>query len=170
MNSLPSTKSELLDLIQTSRRLFLEQISELSPEQFIIPGVVGKWSVKDLLAHHLVHEQRMVRWVGEVLRGGTPSIPQPFAMAEDALVRLNDEIYLANRSRPLLEILRELDAIHAQTLALVAGAAEQDLFEPCRFALRDGEALWAAIAANTFEHDEEHTRDLLALLNPADQD
>jgi hypothetical protein len=164
LDSLPSSKSELLDLIQTGRRQFLELISELSPEQFIAPGAVGDWSVKDLLAHILVHEQRMVRWVGEVLRGANPQVPQPFCMPEDELAQLNADIFRVNRSRPLLDLLRELDAVHAQSLALVAGAAEADLFDPSHYALREGEALCAAVAANTYEHDQEHSSELVEFI------
>ncbi len=156
----PFTRSALLDAIQTGRRRFLERISEFTPEDLVAPGAVGKWSVKDLLAHILIHEQRMLLWVGTTLRGGTPADPQPYSMPEEDLNRLNEEIYLANRDRPLLEILRELDSAHARSLALVAAASETDLFDPKRFHLQEGEALWEAVAANTYQHEEEHTRDL----------
>jgi hypothetical protein len=48
---------------------------------------------------------------------------------------------------------------------LVETSPEEDILDTRRFQLLGGEPLWAAIAANTFEHYEEHGKDLTGFKN-----
>lgn len=154
------SRSKLLESIQTGYGLFKKLLAEFDAEQMNQPNVVGKWSVKDTIAHIIIHEQRMIQWMKERLQGKYPAMPQPYAMPDDALDELNEQIYQENRSRPLQDILRDLDETHLEALALVATSAEEALLNPDRFRLQGGEPLWEAIAANTFWHYEEHGQDI----------
>jgi hypothetical protein len=155
-------KAALTQSIQSGYTQFIAFLDTLPAERLAEPGAVGKWSVKDTLAHILVHEQRMLDWMQVRLTGRVPDGPQPFALPEAELDALNERIYQENRDRTLDEILAGLEAAHQQTLALIEGADRGALSDPGLFPLRDGEALWEAIAANTFWHFEEHERDLRA--------
>ena len=126
------------------------------------PGVIGAWSVKDVLAHIVVHEQRTIQWTTDTLRGATPVAPQPYDMPEAELTEANERVYRENRGRPLDDVLREFEKTRARVLTLVETAGEEDLIDPRRFRLREGEPLRAAIVANTFPHYEEHSRDIRA--------
>jgi hypothetical protein len=154
------SKSKLLELIQDGHRLFKAMLAELSEEQMTESGVVGEWSVKDILAHIVVHEQRMTHWLEERLCGVVPEMPQPYGMPEDDLAEVNEQIYLENRDKPLPEVLSDLDESCVQALAVVGAALEEDLIDSNRFRLQGGEPLWEAVAANTFWHYEEHSRDI----------
>ena len=46
-----TSKLQLLKDIQTERRRLEQSLSTWSDEELIRPGIVGEWSVKDLLAH-----------------------------------------------------------------------------------------------------------------------
>ncbi|HET9913928.1 MAG TPA: ClbS/DfsB family four-helix bundle protein [Anaerolineales bacterium] len=153
-------KSKLRESIQNGYHLFKELLAEFDAEQMQRPGAVGKWSVKDIVAHIVVHEQRMIQWMNERLCGKHPVMFQPYAMPDDKLEQLNEEIYFGNLNRPLDDILRDLDKTHLEALRLVETSTEEDLLDPARFQLLGGEQLWEAIAANTFEHYEEHGRDI----------
>ena len=155
-------KSELVEQIQVGHRLLKAMLAELSDEQMLEPGVVGKWSVKDILAHIVTHKQYMIQWIDRQLRGETPQEFQPYDMPEDQLARLNEQIYLENRDRPLAGLLAELDQSYVRAVMLVFGAQEADLTDTNRFKLAGGEPLWEAVAANTFWHYEEHGRDIRA--------
>jgi hypothetical protein len=157
-------KRQLLRSMQTGYARFRKLVDELDPAQLSAPGAAGDGSVKDVLAHILVHEERMLRWVDERLGGSLPIAPQPYGMPEEELAGLNRRIYEENRDRPLDEILAGLDEFHALALELVRATAEGDLSDPDRYQLDGGEPLWAALAANTYEHYEEHSRDLQAWL------
>jgi len=154
------SKSKLIEAIQNGYTLFKTLLAELDVEQMIQPGSIGKWSVKDTMAHILIHEQRMIQWMKERLRGGYPLLPQPYAMPDDELDRLNERIYQENHDRSLGDILHQLDQTHAEALTLVETSIEEDILDPYRFHLEGGEPLWEAIAANTFWHYEEHGQDI----------
>lgn len=153
-------KVQLIEKIQTGFTAFKGLLAEFDAEQLTQPGVIGNWSIKDILAHILVHEQRMLRWMRERMRGEQPFMYQPYAMPDDELNRLNEEIYHENRECPLGEIRNALEAAHAETLQLVETSNDEELFDSSRYQLMDGEPLWEAIAANTFRHYAEHSHDI----------
>ena len=153
-------KSKLREAIQTGYSLFRELLAEFDTEQMQQPGAVGTWSVKDTVAHIVVHEQRMIQWIRERLCGKQPNMFQPYAMPADELDQLNEQIYYENRDRPLDDVMHALEETHAETLNVVETNPEEDLLDAGRFRLLGGEPLWTAIAANTFEHYEEHGQDL----------
>ena len=154
------SKSKLLESIENGYRLFKELLAEIDRKQMNEPGAVGKWSVKDTVAHIAVHEQRMIQWMKERLRGEQPAMPQPYDMPEDELNELNEQIYQENLNRTLDDVLCALDKTHAESLRLVKESREEDILNPNRFHLQGGEPLWEAIAANTFWHYEEHRQDI----------
>ncbi len=156
------SKTTLLESIQNGYDSFKELLAEIDPAQMCQPGAVGKWSVKDTLAHIVVHEQRMIQWMKERLCGELPAMPQPYAMPDDKLNELNEQIYQENLDTTLEDVLGDLDRTHAESLKLVEESREEDLLDHHRFQLQGGEPLWEAIAANTFWHYEEHGQDIRA--------
>ena len=158
------SKSKLIEWIVCGHGVFKAMLAELSPEQMLLSGVIGDWSVKDILMHIVVHEQRMLDWLEERLRGSMPETPQPYDMQEDELAVLNRQIHLENMDNPLDDALYELDRLNERALGAVIRAAEADLIDSSRFCLKNGEPLWEAVAANTYEHYEEHSRDIRAWL------
>ncbi len=154
------SKSRLLESIQNGYGIFKELLSKFDEEQMNQPGVIGKWSIKDTVAHIVVHEQRMILWLRERLQGKQPAAPQPYAMPDEELDELNEQIYQENLSRPLGDVMLDLEKTHAEALRLVEESAEKDMLDPGCFQLQGGEPLWEAIAANTFWHYEEHGRDI----------
>jgi hypothetical protein len=164
------TKSELLQQMHAGHSRFQALLAGLSAAQMTQPGVVGAWSVKDIVAHVVVHQHRLIRWLDERLRGRLPDVAQPYGMPEEDLAELNEQIYQEHRHRPLAGVLSDLDASYARTLARVEAAPEEDLFDPDRFRLEGGEPLWEAVAANTFWHTQEHGRDIRAWLADSTSD
>jgi len=156
------TKAELLEKIKTGNDQFVHLLSTLSADQIIQSGVVGNWSVKDIVAHIAVHEQRMLEWMDEKIRGGNPAAFQPYAMPDVELAMVNEGIYQANRGRVWLDVLQDLENVQTRTLSFINTAQKEDLMTTQRFQLLEGEPLWMAVAANTYDHREEHGRDIRA--------
>ena len=154
------SKPRLLEAIQNGYDLFKELLSEFDEEQMNQPGAIGKWSIKDTLAHIAVHEQRMIWWMRERLQGKHPALTQPYAMPDDELDKLNECIYQENLSRRLREVMLDLEAAHVEALKLVEESAEENIFDAGCLQLQGGEPLWEAIAANTFWHYEDHGQDI----------
>lgn len=160
----PMNKACLLAAILAGREQFNALLAELSAAQLTQAGAIGAWSVKDTLAHIVVHEQRMLQWMAETLRGAAPAAFQPYDIPDLALAELNRQIYQENRERTWAEIFQDWQQTAEQIAAMIAAADEADLMSTRRFRLHGGEALWQAVAANTFEHYAEHGQDIRAWL------
>ena len=50
-------KAELLRRVATERAHFLALLERLTPAQIEQPGAVGEWSIKEVIAHFIPHEQ-----------------------------------------------------------------------------------------------------------------
>ena len=151
----PTTKAQILELIQAEHEALQTVLSSLTGPQMIQAGAEEKLSVKDILAHITDWEQRMVRWIEESLQGKIPERPAP-GMTWDDLDRLNEQTYLAHKDRSLGEVQSDFAASYRKALQTVDALSEADLFDPHRFAWREGEALWPMVEANTWAHYREH--------------
>jgi hypothetical protein len=160
-----SLKANLLYQMQNGYANFITALSGLDEATLLIPGVVGVWSIKDILAHIAAHQQRMLRWLEQCAHGETPDLPAPYGMQDEPLAALNELLYLTYRDWSLAEVQRELELQAAACQRFVAQAAEDLLFDPQRASLPDGEPLQAAVAANTYEHYAEHLVDIHKWLN-----
>ena len=161
-------QAELLTQIQHGYQDFQTLLSSLSPAQMLVPGVIGIWSVKDIVAHIAEHARRMLQWLEVRVRGQLPETFQPYGMPEPELARLNEQIYLQHRDRPLAEVLADFEETYAQVLAWVRRTPAADLLDARRLALAEGEPLWEAAAANTFSHYAEHGQDIRKWLDSRD--
>lgn len=154
-NATNVTRPELLAILRSERERLEAFLAGLSPEQMTRPGVEGEWSVKDILAHIVAWEQRMVGWVAAACRGETP--PQ-LANGIDGpeLDRWNDETYRQYKDQTLAEVLAAFQASYPPALAAAVETPEPELFEADRFAWRNGQPLWIMVMANTGWHYKEH--------------
>jgi hypothetical protein len=156
------TKTELLSNIRDGYLQFMTLIAEFNEEQRSSPGVIAKWSVKDTVAHLVVHEQRMLVWMEERVQGRNPMAFQPYAMPDAELNELNEQIYQQNRDRQWEELIEDLEKTYSKVLKFIELSPEEDLLSGERFHLLGGEPLYTAIAANTYEHYAEHGSEIRA--------
>ena len=149
------TKAEIMKLIRGEREGLEHVLAGLSEGQMTRPGVENGWSVKDLMAHIIDWEGRLVQWIEESLRGEVPQRPAP-GMTWDDLDRLNKQTYVLNKDRDLGDVLADFHRSYERALATVEALPEEDLVDPQRFAWREGAPLWHMVAANMWEHYQEH--------------
>lgn len=157
------TKAELLARIRTERKLLEAELADLDGDQMTKPGVEGCWSIKDLIAHISVWEQRMITWLKQTLRSEVPQ-QLPAGMTWDDLDRWNEQTYLEHRDRPLDEVLAESNRSYRQAVQAVETMPEKALIEPDYYVWRGGKPLWEMVAANTFWHYREHRETIRAWL------
>ena len=157
------TKSRLLEEIQIEHQRLEKTLAMVDEEQMLIPGVIDVWTIKDILAHITVWEQRMVRWLGEAMSGEVAQM-LPAGMTWDDLDEWNEQTYQEHRHRPLKEVLADFDLSYPQALTAAKEVPEQDLIDPDRFDWREGDPLWVMVAANTFWHYTEHEESIRAWL------
>jgi hypothetical protein len=144
-------KGVILERIETERRRLEENLATLSEEQMEVAGVVGAWSVKDLLAHLADWEQRFIGWYEAGLRDEVPEIPAP-GIGWEELDVLNQQIYERHRDRSLEEVRRDFQASYEQVLTTVQGMAEEELFAVGRYAWLGEGNLVGYVLANTAHH------------------
>ena len=161
------TKSRLLEEIQIEHQRLEKTLAMVDKEQMLIPGVIDEWTVKDILAHITVWEQRMVRWLGEAMSGEVAQM-LPDGMTWDNLDEWNEQTYQEHRHRPLEQVLADYELSYPQALKAAKEVPEVDLIDPDRFDWREGDPLWVMVAANTFWHYTEHEESVRAWLEQLD--
>lgn len=134
--------------------------------QLTMPGVLGKWSIKDILAHLLVYEQYIADRLEEILHG-EPYVPCKTQNALDAFLDqygypdlgsplLDDEapnswIIEKYRSVPLEDVVTQ--EVHAFTSIVVS-------LEKMTEETIGTHNLYERVANNTYKHYREHIRDI----------
>jgi hypothetical protein len=161
-----STGYDPVPLIQASRTALDTVAQDLDIAALTAPGVEGEWSIKDILAHIAAWEARLTVWLEAALRGERAARPEP-GLTWDAMDDLNEQTYLANRERPLTEVQEEARATYARMLQTVRTCMTQlspDAFERVPAGV-DDTPLKFQIAANTYEHYDEHLANIQAWLS-----
>jgi len=154
-----TTKTELIDLIQSERQRLLAAIEGLSDAELTRPGQNGELSVKDTLAHSTAWEQECLGWYRAGLRGEMPERPNPDNQGE--VDRWNRALFEKYRNRPLAEVRAAFEQSYRDLMASIERMTEGELFTPGRYEWTDDEPLVAYLRANSDEHYTEHTAEIL---------
>jgi hypothetical protein len=144
-------KAQILNDIHAERRRLEKKLSRLSPEEMLVPGVTGTWSVKDILAHLTAWESLFLDWYSAGLRGATPEI-SPVGMSRTTIDSLNQRIYEQNQARSLTDVIEGFHASYQEILAAVEEMPEADLFAHGRLAWTGRLSLADYITGNTCNH------------------
>ena len=151
MSRRAKTKQELLDSIQKERSLLENKYAGLTKNQMIWPGAMEDWSAKDILAHLVDWEQRLVAWYQAGLRGETPEPPAP-GMTWRELPRLNEIGYQKHKDETLDHVMEQYHQSYQQTFTLIQTMSEEEIFEPGYYPWTGKSALLSWIAASTSSH------------------
>jgi hypothetical protein len=146
-----TSKAQLLKDIYAERRRLESNLSTLSVEEIIRPGVTGIWSVKDILAHLAAWEQLFIGWYHAGLQGDTSTIP-PVGMRQKAIDEINQHIYQQTKARNLEDVLAQFHASYHQMITIIEAIPEEDMFIHDRFSWTGKLTLADYIAGNTCNH------------------
>jgi hypothetical protein len=138
MSKKSKTKQELLESIQQSHQLLEKKYANLTPEQMIWPGSMNDWSVKDILAHLVDWEQRLIDWYQTGVRGDLP--------------KLNQTGYEKHKLDSLDTVLKRYRQSYQEIFDLVLAMTEQEIFETGYYQWTGNSPLLSWIAANTSSH------------------
>lgn len=146
-----SDRKELLDQILAERKLFEETLARVDQTEYLKAIFDGNWSIKDVLAHIVAWEQRMISWVGQAARGVLPNIP----LDDDTINALNDQSYHQDKDLPLAQVIQAYERSYKQALTFAENTPEEVLFTKNLLEGREN-PYWITIAANTCWHYQEH--------------
>jgi hypothetical protein len=152
------TKKEILDAMNDSRAKLLKSVDGLSPSAMQEPGVVGEWSVRDTLAHITRWEAELVRLLFQLKQGQTPDFP---TLTEPDFDKTNARFQKESLGRPLDLILADFQTVRKQTQRRLDEYTDQEISEPGVYPVLKGNALLGYIVGNTYEHEVEHTVQIL---------
>ena len=147
----PTSKKQLLEAIEVEWNALEQLLAKVTPAQMTEPGVVGDWSVKDVLAHLLEWQQMLIGWHSAGLKGKVPVTPsEKFNWAQ--LPQLNQKIYEKHRDRSLADIQKELRTSHKKMLSFIQKLSEEDLFQRGRYAWTKSVTLGSYFTSGTSSH------------------
>jgi uncharacterized protein (TIGR03083 family) len=161
------TKEQLLETIRADRAILESTLAPLDEEQLTRTGLYGDWSIKDAVAHLMVWEQRLAGWLEAAREGRTPDRPAE-GRSWDEMDQMNHEDYLAHRDRPLQEIFNEFRESYDRLMNTLDAFSEQELMESGYWEWAGDRSLVPMIAANTYEHYQEHAKDIRTWLTADD--
>ena len=148
-------KNELMNTMSDTRFEFDSALAEVDPSQMAVLGVIGAWSVKDVIAH--------ITWSVKE----TVGMLEAKALVGSELWRLPEEqrnaaVYEANQSRILDKVMAESQQAHRKLVDLIEEIPEHDLLHADWFAgLPGGEwPPWWVIEVNVSDHYVHHTNDI----------
>ena len=171
-----STKDACLAEMRASWEELTAVVDAIPRELMDEPGVVGEWSVRDLLAHFAGYE----RYVAAAVFGdltGKPATNQDFYGRDDAPSEADDAnddtsnawVVAYARNRPLDAVLEEFRWAHHRLLEAVEACGEGDFDDPARLPSMLGKSLAAVLPNQCWAHHREHLPQLLDWLNATPQ-
>ena len=147
----PTSKQELLSAIEKERPALEKFLETLTPEQMTVTGIVGEWTVKDVLCHLIAWEQMCLSWYRKGLDGEMPAVPAP-GFKWNETPQLNQKIYEEHRDWPLEKVLNRFQESHAEILGVIRSLPNETLFTPGKFAWTNKNTLGTYLVSATSSH------------------
>lgn len=152
-------KQELLQRLQLGYVRFQQLIVHRTPDQLQVAGVIGSWSIKDLIAHFIAHEQFALREIAAARRG--ERYHTPFQDTD----QMNAAVVEQYADTPIEHVLVAWETSFRQVVAEVEALTDAE------FAI-DGtvvglleDTIDGALGNNTYEHYAEHTPEVVSWLS-----
>jgi hypothetical protein len=123
---------------------FKDSYTGLPDARLLEPGVVGDWSVKDILAHVNTWEDEALKYLPVILQGGKP----PRYVAYGGIDAFNAQMTEQKRDFSLPQVRRLLDETHSRLVELIRTAPEDQLVGDTRFRRR--------LRLDTYGHYPQH--------------
>ena len=144
-------RERLTKRLEGERRALLESFYGLPDEALLNPGVVGPWSVRDVMAHITTWEEEALKSLPLILKG--KSLPRYSSQygGIDAFNALEQE---RKRDFSLHRIRQEFAATHQLLMAFVAGVPESAYAAEGRFLRR--------LRWDSYSHYREHSAQISA--------
>lgn len=152
-------KQDVLTTLLFRRRDWDALIDKVDEVKMLQPGVCGKWSIKDLIAHVTWFEKEMVALFSNLTISGSP-------LWELDTDQRNERIFQENMFRSLDEVRQESFKVFAQLLTAIEQVDPVALLNPQEIVgmPEDWEPL-QILAANSWGHYEVHSRHIRDFLS-----
>jgi len=151
------SKSALLKTLEFERAELEALIDRVPLERQDMPGVIGDWSVKDLIAQFLLWEQWVLDRCSQLMKVRQVIANERDTRCTNEMNRLHFERY---RPLPLDQVRNEERRVFAALIDLIQAFDEDALFASGRYEFASGGALADEIANETVRHYQVHRETL----------
>lgn len=156
------SKAVLLEKLRSAHANLEAAIDGLTEEQMTQPGVIGDWSIKDLIAHLTYWERRAAFLLGSSINGYREEVD---IWKIGSVDEQNERNFQDNKDRPVADVLADWRSILQTILFLLDCLPEQNLADTSRWGWPQDESLGERIEGESSGHIEEHWPDLQDALN-----
>jgi hypothetical protein len=139
-------RSGLLRQLDKAWVAFTGSYLGLSDAQLVAGGVVGDWSVRDVIAHVTTWEEEALKHLPLILKGGRA--PR-YSVSYGGINAFNRLMTERKEGLSISEVLREQEEIHRRLVGFVLGAPEELFVRETRFRRR--------LRLDTYSHYPKHT-------------
>ena len=138
---------QVLERLDRAWADFQESYAGLSDARLLVPGVQGRWSVRDIIAHVTWWEEEALRHLPLVREGGRP--PR-YSVTYGGIDAFNALMTEQRKHLTLADVLRQQGDVHARLVDYVDAAPEELYARETRFRRR--------LRLDTFGHYPLHAR------------
>ncbi len=122
-------KQQLLKRLETAWTDLKESYTGLSDAQLLEHGVMGDWSVKDILAHVTIWEEEALKYLPLIINGEKP----PRYTRYGGIDAFNEQMIEQRRDLALSDVLRQLDETHRRLIDYLQSVPEEHFTRETRF-------------------------------------
>jgi hypothetical protein len=123
-------RSQLLKRLDRAWEAFNQAYAGLSDAELLEPGVVGSWSVRDIIAHVTWWEEEALAHLPLILDGGKS--PR-YSITYGGIDAFNAQMTEQKRRLSLFEVLRQQDDAHRRLIAFIQRMPEDQFTREKRF-------------------------------------
>jgi hypothetical protein len=138
---------QVLHRLDAEWAAFEASYAGLSNAELLTPGVTGRWSVRDIIAHVTWWEEEALAHLPVVREGGRP--PR-YSVRYGGIDAFNALMTERRSALTLAEVLLQHDEVHARLIGYVRGAPEALFTRETRFRRR--------LRLDTYGHYPKHAR------------
>jgi hypothetical protein len=118
MSSSADRVEQLLHRLDKAWTVFQASYSGLPDAQLLEPGVIGAWSVRDILAHVTIWEEEALRHLPLIIAGGRP----PRYVTYGGIDAFNARLIAEKRGFSLADVRGQLAETHRRLIEFVRSA------------------------------------------------
>ncbi len=139
-------RSQLLKRLDKAWQALKASYAGLSDSELMEPGITGRWSVRDIIAHVTSWEEEALTHLPLIIAGGKP--PR-YSVTYGGIDAFNAQTTEQKRNLSLSEVLLQRDDTHRQLIDFIQKSAPEDQFiRETRFRRR--------LRLDTYSHYPQH--------------
>ncbi|MBO0995187.1 ClbS/DfsB family four-helix bundle protein [Bacillus sp. SD088] len=146
---------ELLSLIDETYQELISLVHSISSNKREQGGVIGLWSIKDVVSHLGAWEKRLISWIEEAKKGEVAITPEP-GYNWSQINQMNADTYQKLKDLSWEAVVDDFEKTHQKVETLIKNMSLEELNDPTYYKFTNGQPLWVDFGFNTFDHFRHH--------------